>query len=338
MSEIRNIRAEIDAKLHVFFERKLEGMGPEMAPVLPLIHLVQEFTLRTAKRIRPLMVYAGFVAADADSDSSQVLDAALAMELLQSYLLIQDDWMDADILRRGQPSVHHALKNQYDEHLANTVAILASDLASAYAEELIITANLNQDAVCAAMAVYSRMHQDVIFGQYLDVTGQGDVDLVHRLKTAAYTVRGPLLIGAELAQASDEQKSLLTTIGEQLGLAFQLRDDLLGTFGSSKKTGKAADNDLQSGKRTALIKELLLRLDDNEGAKVQALLDRGTLSDEELAELRQNIEDSGARQAVEERVNTLSTGALEALEASTLTEKGVRFLRAIVDLLIQRQS
>lgn len=342
MSQIEEIRALIEARLQDFFQAKLDELMPEMEVVRPLIGLVQEFTLRPAKRIRPLMIYAGFIAVASESqseaDCAMALEAAITMELMQSYLLIQDDWMDEDALRRGQPSVHYGLQKQYVEHKANSVAILASDLAAAYAEELLAYANFEPDAVAAAMRAYSSMHQDVIFGQYLDVTGQSQIDLVHRLKTASYTIRGPLLIGAALGQANDPNKSALKDFGEALGLAFQLRDDLLGSFGHSKRTGKAADQDLRSGKRTALISEVLIRLNDVESQKVRAMLERGDLNAEEITKLRQAIQDSGARQAVEQRVKMLSARSMQILEESSLTNSGKALLGELVNLLVQRQS
>jgi len=92
-----------------------------------------------------------------------------------------------------------------------------------------------------------------IIGQQLDLLAVEDVSRMHQLKTGSYTLRGPLALGAVLGGGTEAQRAALDAFGEPLGEAFQLRDDLLGTFGDPKATGKPAGNDLRAGKRTSLV-------------------------------------------------------------------------------------
>jgi geranylgeranyl diphosphate synthase type I len=189
--------------------------------------------MRGGKRLRPAALYAGFRAVSADASPDRTLDASAALELLQTYFLIQDDWMDGDEQRRGGPAVHVALaQKRGDVQLGASLAFLAADLASGFAWELLSVAPFPQGRLREALAIFGRTHFEVICGQQLDLLGHDDIALVHQLKTGSYTVRGPLCLGALLAGASAAQLEALERFGAPLGLAFQLRDDLLSAFGA----------------------------------------------------------------------------------------------------------
>ena len=137
------------------------------------------------------------------------------------------------------------------------MSILAGDLASAWSREALLELELPAERVRAAAREMATVEADVIAGQILDVQSAArdarDVEAVHALKTASYSVRGPVVMGARLAGASDAQVMALTAFAVPLGVAFQLRDDVLGTFGDPRATGKPAGNDLRAGTRTALV-------------------------------------------------------------------------------------
>ena len=119
---------------------------------------------------------------------------------------------------------------------------------------------LAPERVIEAGRAFARVQREVIIGQLIDLRGAPasaeQVESMHDLKTGSYTVRGPLAIGAILAGASAEQRAALDRFAAPLGVAFQLRDDLLGTFGDPRATGKPAGNDVRRGKRTALVAAL----------------------------------------------------------------------------------
>ena len=115
------------------------------------------------------------------------------------------------------------------------------------------------------------MRTEMLTGQYLDMTGEtlpycdaDNAQKVNRFKTAAYTIERPLHIGAACANASPELLQGLSDYGVNLGIAFQLRDDLLGVFGDSTKTGKPSGEDLREGKRTQLLADALEHLRPSE--------------------------------------------------------------------------
>ncbi len=157
------------------------------------------------------------------------------------------------------------------------------------------------------------MHEDVVVGQQIDMLGRAeDVEAMHALKTGSYTVRGPLSLGATLAGAPAEAGAALERFAAPLGIAFQLRDDLLGTFGATAETGKPVGNDLRAGKRTAVLAEAMdggARLDPGQRAAVDRVFGRAAATDAEVVAAAAALEACGARAAVTARLAQLCSEA-----------------------------
>jgi geranylgeranyl diphosphate synthase type I len=332
------VKDAVEARLTQFFagERaRLMGVAPESAE---LVDAIGAFTMRGGKRVRPALAFAAYKGVNEGGRVEDVIDACAALELLQSYLLIHDDWMDGDEERRGGPTVHAALRaRRRDPHLANALAILAGDLACAQSWRLMSRCHADPARRERAIDTMLRMHDEVIIGQQLDVTGTEDVSRMHQLKTGSYTVRGPLALGAVLGGASDAQLDALERFGAPIGEAFQMRDDLLGAFGDPRETGKPAGNDLRAGKRTALVRAAEERLSERELAPLRNVLGRADASDAMVREGLELLERSGARAAVEERLGGLLTTALSTLDAAPLSSVGRSMLAELAEKLAIRK-
>ncbi|MCB9595420.1 MAG: polyprenyl synthetase family protein [Sandaracinaceae bacterium] len=338
MRWLTEVRAGVDERLERYFEAKRDaarGLAPES---VELVDAIAALTMRGGKRLRPALMHAAFCAVAPDRDPAVLLDTGAALELLQTYLLVHDDWMDHDEERRGGPSVHAALREAHggDAHLGASLAILAGNLASACAWELITRGEHPRAIEREVTRAFLRMHQEVVYGQQLDLLATSDVSLMQQLKTGSYTVRGPLMLGAAFGEASDAQREALLRYGRPLGEAFQMRDDLLGTFGDSGATGKAVSSDLREGKRTALVLAAERRADAAARADLtRALGDRGA-SDEAIEAAREVLVRVGAKAEVEERLEALLDDARRALEDDSLRELGRERLRALADQLGRR--
>lgn len=234
---------------------RLAAIAPEAARPLDA---AADLVLRGGKRFRAVLVRAAFegAAPEGATHEAAVIGGA-AYELVQAYLLVQDDWMDGDATRRGGPTAHERLAAELGSaHLGACSAVLASDLLFGYALELLTSEVLGAEQRLAALRTLLETHEAVVAGQHLDVTHRApSVELLHALKTGSYTVRGPLRLGLALAGVSPSSlERELEAFAEPVGLAFQLRDDLLGTFGAEARTGKPVGNDLALGKRTAVLR------------------------------------------------------------------------------------
>ncbi len=323
------VKQRVDAHLEQFFEKKRTYARTLSLPSLELVDALYDFTKRGGKRTRPAVLIAGHLAIAERTRLDALLDPCAGLELLQSYLLVHDDWMDQDDERRGGPALHKLFADRrHDRHLGASLAILAGDLGNGFAIELTAGAPMPEGHRAEALRVFWEMQQDVVFGQALDLIAYADVALIQRLKTGSYSVKGPLLLGAVIAGASEAQKHALARYADPVGQAFQARDDLLGTFGAPEKTGKPAGNDLRAGKRTALIEESEQRLDIDQRGPIARVFGKADASQEDVQTAMALLERCGARSAVEARVERQRAEAELALQDQDagLTEEGARRL------------
>ncbi|RKT55281.1 polyprenyl synthetase family protein [Saccharothrix australiensis] len=261
---------ELPARLHgelaAFLRRR-----PQVEQAAELTAELSGLVLSGGKRLRPTFAWWGWRAAGGASRGPRaepVLRALIALELLQACALVHDDVMDRSATRRGRPTAHRAFATRHErarwagdpDHYGECAAILVGDLALAWADDALVTAGLPADALARAWAPWQAMRTEMIAGQHLDLLAgarrEESVErtlVVARLKTASYTVQRPLHLGAALADAPPEVTAALCAFGRDIGVAYQLRDDLLGVFGDEEVTGKPVGDDLREGKRTPLM-------------------------------------------------------------------------------------
>ena len=333
------VRGRVDARLREVLA-ECEAVTREAAPdAVGIVEAARDLTVRGGKRLRPALLAAAVACVDPSAFPDVVTDLGAALELLQTYLLIHDDWMDDDPVRRGAPSVHVALAARFgDRHVGASAAILAGDLMGTLVHDLVGRIELPPVRRRAVLRAFTRMEHEVILGQCLDVTHSPDTDRVHHLKTGSYTVRGPLVLGLELAGGSDAARRALDAYGTPLGVAFQLRDDVLGAFGTEAETGKPVGGDFREGKHTALVQHALAHLGTAGAAELGSLLGRRDATDAEIARVRSLIEASGAREQVEARIRALREQAIAALHTDALRPEGRDLLAAFAALMTERRQ
>jgi geranylgeranyl diphosphate synthase type I len=350
-SLLDRVRTHVDTgprSLAVWLKPRVAAASAVSAEVGAAAEAVEGLAVRGGKRMRAALIGAAFVACG--DDASEAGDAGgagwagadramIAIELLQVYLLIHDDWMDDDDVRRGGPAVHVLLRDRLgSKRLGDSAAVLAGDLACGYAQEALLESELPAERVLAAARAFARIQEDVVTGQLAEMSTHASVEVIHALKTASYTVTGPLALGAHLAGASEARVAQLARYGRPLGIAFQLRDDLLGAFGDASATGKPVGNDIRQGKRTALVAEM--RGHAASEAVLARVLGRVDAGDQEVAEVVRAMETSGAKARVEARVAELLAEARAALDAMGLPEgsHGKSWLSGAVRALGERSA
>jgi geranylgeranyl diphosphate synthase type I len=344
---------DIDAAVHLRVERVLAHYLAERRAELPelartfaaAVDTLSAFALGGGKRIRPTFAWWGWRAAGGEATGPRadaVLTAISSLELVQTCALVHDDLMDASEVRRGKPTVHVRFTEAHragawsgePERFGMAAAILLGDLALAWADDMFATADLSQEMRTAARLPYQAMRAEMFAGQYLDVLAQAEADEseeralgVARLKTAAYTVERPLHMGVALAGADEETVAAVRAFGVDIGVAFQLRDDLLGVYGDPSVTGKPAGDDLREGKQTLLV-ALGLKYAARAGRRKDVELLRGALGDPQLRagtieRVRALLVDVGAVAELERRIDDLRASGLAALGTARLGEPGV---------------
>jgi geranylgeranyl diphosphate synthase type I len=336
---LKQVRREVEARLTTLFKQKLADADPLGPDVIALVDALRDLTMRGGKRFRPALLFAAYRAVDDAAPDAVALDAGTALELLQTYLLVHDDWMDRDDVRRGGPAVHALLAHHFGSRtMGDAAALLAGDYASAMALEALASLDAAGERVARATRLFAQIQQDAIRGQQIDLVGRPqNIEVMHDLKTGSYTVRGPMLLGAILAGAEPATLERLTRFANPLGVAFQLRDDLLGAFGHPKETGKPFGSDIRSGKKTALADEALSRVGVSDRHVLTDTLGRRDANDDEIKTVVSLYERCGARAAVERRLSQLVKKATSALGEGDLSKRGAAWLLGAAATLTVRE-
>jgi geranylgeranyl diphosphate synthase type I len=331
-------RAQVDAWLAPWLDARVDEARGRGAAVEAVAAAGRDLVLRGGKRVRAALLAAAYEACGGVGGCDAVVAAGAALELFQAYLLTHDDWMDGDDVRRGGPSVPAVMRERFGKQ-GDAMSVLAGDLVSAWSQRALLEVDRPAAQLLGAARELATAHEDVVEGQVLDVQGEaGDADrvqVVHTLKTASYTVRAPVAMGARLAGAGEGQVAALVAFARPLGVAFQLRDDVLGTFGEPAAMGKPAGSDLRAGKRTALVVHALAR--PQAAAAVRAALGHADASEAQVAAAVQAIEQSGARTAVEASIAAHVTAARAALVRAELSADGRSLLEGAVVALTERE-
>jgi geranylgeranyl diphosphate synthase, type I len=348
--------AAIEAALKGFFaERRAEAdaLGRDFATAVAEL---ENFVMRGGKRIRPAFAWLGWIGAGGDPRdpvATSVLTACAGFELMHAWGLIHDDIIDASRTRRGHPAAHVALADWHrmrrfsgdPDAFGTGTAILIGDLAEIWADLMVHASGLPADAQVRIRPVWSAVRAEVLYGQLLDLISQASDDenvdsalRVNQYKTASYTVERPLQFGAAIADADAGLIAAYRAFGADIGIAFQLRDDLLGVFGDPEVTGKPSGDDLREGKRTVLLATALKRADECEPGAAKFLRAKiGTdLSDDELAAARAIFADVGAVDHIERQIALRTDQAMAVLEASSATIPAKEQLAAMAIKATQR--
>lgn len=310
---------------------------------------VARFTHDGGKLARPQLMWWALRACGGGEhpQTAAALRLGAALELIQTCALVHDDVMDAAPVRRGRPALHADVTAQYADaapgvrgvRLGEATAILAGDLALAWADDVVAETEPAPGTARRVRELWSGLRMEMVAGQYLDVHGEAtSARALARavraacLKSALYSVERPLALGAALAGADAVTTRALCSAGRCVGLAFQLRDDLLDAFGDPRATGKPAGGDIRSGKPTCLAAVAQARAEaagDRRALGVlRSTLGRSDASDAELAAVREVFTATGARDAVEARAARLVSRGLGHLDAVPLDPRGAVPLRA----------
>jgi geranylgeranyl diphosphate synthase type I len=291
--------------------------------------------LAGGKRLRPAFCYWGWRGAGG-CDCPEILAAAAALELLHASALVHDDVMDASDTRRGQAALHRQFAARHAEQrwrgsaqsFGTGAAILLGDLLLCWSDEMFRSSGLATEALLRGQPVLDRMRTEVMAGQYLDMLAQatGDVSLesalrVAEYKSAKYTIERPLHLGAAMAGPAKlaDVEAAFSGYGLPLGVAFQLRDDILGVFGDPAQTGKPAGDDVREGKRTVLLAITMARANARQVALISRRLGDPLLNAAGTAEVRAVITDTGALAECEQMINRHVARALGALKRAPIT-------------------
>ncbi|MCV7379450.1 polyprenyl synthetase family protein [Mycobacterium alsense] len=302
------------------------------------------------KCLRSTFMYLGWLCGAPPSDAA--VSATASLELLHAFALLQDDVMDESAARRGRPAAHVQLAAWHrrrglsgsSRRFGESAAILLGDLCLVWAEQMLRDSGLRRLQLARGWPRYDAMRTELAVGQFADIaTDVRDFPTleavleVARLKSGNYTVRRPLEIGAAMAGCDERVLSALGTYGSAVGEAFQLRDDILGIFGSPDATGKPA-NDLSERKATSVVVAAHELADASTRRQFHELITADRLDDSALDHWRNLILATGALRRIEELIADRVETARKALDCSALDDRLTTALMDMAGLCARRAA
>jgi geranylgeranyl diphosphate synthase type II len=348
--DIDTARLYIDNILQQFFNDATIKAGTVSPYYEQLWKAMSHLILSGGKRFRPYMTMLCYQAFS-DRPADEVAQVAAAQELLHQALLIHDDIIDRDSVRYGVKNVSRQYEELYESlisddeerrHYSDSAALLAGDLLIAAGYQLIRKSNLTSEQINDANDVFDHAVFVVAGGELLDIESAfrtpdtTDALAIARYKTAHYSFVTPIVMGATLGGASSSTIKQLETFGEQVGVAYQLVDDLLGIFGSQSTTGKSDVSDIEEGKRTYLIEQFERLATPEQQMRFNEVFGKKPVGPAAVHQLRTLLTESGARHHVEQTIVAYRQNAELILDAIDMPEHIALTLRALIVKALDR--
>ena len=284
------------------------------------------------KRIRPLLLLLSFGAASSGSpDWPAAIPAAAAVEILHNFSLIHDDIEDNSPLRRGRLTVWKKWG------LAQAINAGDAMLALSFQALMGMSAHVPAAVALEAQDILQKTCISLTQGQYLDMSFEDRSSVTQPEYLAMIGGKTASLLaactelGALVAGAAQEKRAAYRAFGRSLGLAFQVRDDILGIWGNEEKTGKSAASDLIAGKKSLPV---IFGLEKN--GLFAERWHAGPVRIEQAADLAAQLEAEGARGYAEEQADIQTHNALKSLEAAEPGGEAGRMLGDLADYLLKR--
>lgn len=345
-----NYKNKINKELELFFNIKIKEAENISENNVELVRAAKEFTLRgQSKRIRALLVLVGYFGYGG-RNRKEIFRTAIFMELIHSYLLIHDDIMDNDDLRRGRPSMHKyyaqtARNSLIDrEHYGLSMGILAGDLCNSFGQEILINSKFIPGNKLAALDELNGILSEVIAGQSLDVASHisknvalTDILKIYYYKTARYTFELPLQAGAILAGAKIKDLGDISRYASPIGMAFQIKDDILGLFSTTAAIGKTKGSDIMKGKRTLIIAAALKKANLKDKRYILKNLSNKKITAKDLEKLATIINATGSLDYCQKLIDSLLNEAKnEITNNKKLNNNSKKLLLFLADYINNR--
>ncbi|MEA2006890.1 MAG: polyprenyl synthetase family protein [Patescibacteria group bacterium] len=349
---LRKYKQRLDPVLEKYFQKKLK-QAKKIDPLSEkAVELIREFTISGGKRIRPAVMYYGYLAAGGEDDE-RIVEVSMSIEMTHSFLLIHDDIIDRDETRHGISTLHEAYKEIAKKffpktnasHFGNSMAMIAGDMAASMGSEIIFNADYKPEKIVKALDRLQHIIYVTIPGEMVDVVlgAQGrateeDIIRMYEGKTARYTFEGPAHLGAVFAGAKDDVLKNFTDYSLPLGSAFQIRDDILGVFGDEKKLGKPVGSDIIEGKQTMLVVKALENATKVQEKRFRELFGKEDITFDEIDDFRKIIEDTGSLKIANDMSERFIKESLESLSKIDIkNDQAKMFFEGIAQYIIERQ-
>ncbi len=331
---------KIEQEMEKWIHKEFSGYAGQHPKTDQLLEMLKE-TNRGGKRIRGLLVLLGYELVSGES-SDLILSASVAYELFQTGILIHDDVIDQSDLRRGKETIHKRLSG---DHLAISNAICLGDFAIFSSYKALSSLEIREELLVPAIRHFSQTLEHTAFGELLDVNlpqeekvSEQDILNICYYKTAWYTVIGPLTLGCLLAGASENTLSAINEFGKNIGIAFQLKDDILGLYSEKKTLGKSVISDISEKKMTLLYAYTREHAEANLLSQFEKIYGKPKISQEEYEKIKEVCSTSGALSYTEGVMEAYLNKALQNIDQITNESKFKTLLTEFSYYLVKREK
>ncbi|OQB10318.1 MAG: Octaprenyl-diphosphate synthase [Candidatus Omnitrophica bacterium ADurb.Bin205] len=293
-----------------------------------LFKSIKEYILREGKRVRPILFCIGYLGF-AKRPARGLFKSAISLELLHDFMLIHDDIIDKSDIRRGKPAMHVVLdkkipKNKGVKFNGQDMAIVTGDVIYAMALDAFLSIEEKpkrkelalKKLILAALYTGSGEFIELLLGaKQIEKVNKNEVYKIYDYKTANYTFASPLAMGATLAGAENGQILKLLQYGMFLGRAFQIKDDIIGTFSKSSEIGKSNLTDLTEAKKTILLWHAYNNCSGREKKIMKKILAMGRVREAQLKQIRSIILKSKSLKYAKDEIKSLIAKSKNILES-----------------------
>ena len=338
---------EIDLFIKEFFQNKKKAVEYQFTE--DFYTYLEEFCLREGKRIRPLLLILSYLGYKRGAKNlKEIKKLASVLEIMHSMLLIQDDIIDRSLLRRGEKTIHILCQEHFSKHTNNInigtdIALVLSDILFTNAIEIISNTKMNIRIKDEFLKIFAWTYELTAWGQILDSINSlpkkidiqsSDPILISTLKTAHYTILSPMHLGFVLAgKKRREEVNRIKKFSVPLGLAFQIRDDILGVFGTVKETGKPSDSDILEAKYTLLVQDTLKNLNKKDKEDFTQKFTNVKKTKTDIKSIRNYIKKSGALEISTNRLSELVDFSKDNLNQLNIKKEQKIIMSGFIDLI-----
>ncbi len=355
LTHYSSLLKKIDYALHTFMNNHIETV--KGSPFLEYYYKkINDFLFTGGKRIRPILLVDSFSSIAPQEKDERIIPTSLSLELLHNASLIHDDIMDKADTRRGEKTFHISLRDYANENYSNTntnsddfgisMGILGGDFAYNLAYKAINTTDFPPAVTLKAAIEFNEGFFQIVQGVIIETEFMGRFAVTEdeyytmiQGKTAALFEKAAR-IGAIFAEGTESQINALGEFGLTAGVAFQIVDDIIGSFGNPEKTGKPVDSDLKEGKKTILTIKAIEKANEKQRKTLSKIIGNQDANEAEIEEVRDIIKETGALDYARNKANSLYQQCITFLDEAepTLDEKYKNYLAKIAKMGVNREK
>jgi len=340
LKELSKYQTEINKELKIFFASEIKNSKTPFFK--KTLKELEEFSLRPGKRIRAILIIYGYFLAGG-MDKKNILKTSIVIELIHNFLLIHDDIIDRDVVRRGKASLHYQyqkssnLNDEGKKHYGLSMAITGGDMMYFLGHKILSQSKISNDYKIEAIKKLDQIITLTIYGEMFEIwlkqnfekgkiIKEKDILDIYKNKTAFYTFAGPLQMGSILAGGNQKTINFLEKIGISLGIAFQIKDDLQDLSTAS---------DIKEGQPNLLI---IKAINKNQGKIIKKYLGKKNINKDEIKIIKKSAIESGAYEYCMQISKNLITQAKKDIIQSKYPKKEKEFLLSLADYISERKE